>query len=261
MLPANCTKEIKPLVTHVIDLIFGQSEEGKKGQLLAEFTELAPAMRDVIKKAASTAALAMKPIIPSFTMPDLSGVTGAMSTAFDAVKEKTHSAFDAVKGKVGNLMPKQPHWRDQLEQLKAQVANMGAHVEAIPTIKGLEGEVKKLKAELNAAQATQTVPATQTAQATRIFTNNNNNDFSNNSTDFTQDPAPTFQLPPSLPTSSLPTTQRPAKELFSPARRSPFGATRGFRSANNSNQGGGRSTLRNRRIRASTRSLRQRARE
>jgi len=151
MLPANCTKEIKPLVTHVIDLIVGQSEEGKK-ELLAEFTALAPAMLDVIKKAASTAALAMKPIIPSFTMPDLSGVTGAMSTAFDAVKEKTHSAFDAVKGKVGNLMPKKPNWRAQLEQLQAQVKNMEAHVSEIPTIQKLENRVKELEGQLEKTQ-------------------------------------------------------------------------------------------------------------
>jgi hypothetical protein len=133
----------------VIDLIVDQSEKDKKGQLLAEFTELEPVMRNVVKKAASTAALAMKPIIPSFTMPDLSGVTGAMSTAFDAVKEKTHSAFDVVKGKVGNLMPKQPHWREQLEQLKAQDANMAAHIKEMPTIKKLKLDIQAKQKELN----------------------------------------------------------------------------------------------------------------
>jgi hypothetical protein len=153
MLPANCTKEIKPLVTHVIDLIFGQSEDGKKGQLLAEFTALAPAMLDVIKKAASTAALAMKPIIPSFTMPDLSGVTGAMSSAFDAVKDKTHSAFDAVKGKVGNFMPKKPHWREQLKQLQEQNANMDAHIIEMPTIKRLKEDIEKKQKQLNAEES------------------------------------------------------------------------------------------------------------
>jgi hypothetical protein len=152
MLPANCTEPYPPLVTHVIDLIVGQSEKDKKGQLLAEFTELAPAMRDVIKKAASTAALAMKPIIPSFTMPDLSGVTGVMSSAFDAVKEKTHSAFDVVKGKVGNLMPKQPHWREQLEQLKAQDANMAAHIKEMPTIKKLKLDIQAKQKALNNAE-------------------------------------------------------------------------------------------------------------
>jgi len=164
MLPANCTKEIKPLVTHVIDLIFGQSEEGKKGQLLAEFTALAPAMLDVIKKAASTAALAMKPIIPSFTMPDLSGVTGAMSTAFDAVKEKTHSAFAAVKGKVGNLMPKQPHWRDQLKQLQEQVANMDEHIKEMPTIKKLKLEIQEKQKELNNAEKSNAASSEKTQE-------------------------------------------------------------------------------------------------
>jgi hypothetical protein len=153
MLPANCTKPYPPLVTHVIDLIVDQSEKDKKGQLLAEFTELEPVMRNVVKKAASTAALAMKPIIPSFTMPDLSGVTGAMSTAFDAVKEKTHSAFDVVKGKVGNLMPKQPHWREQLEQLKAQDANMAAHIKEMPTIKKLKLDIQAKQKELNAEKS------------------------------------------------------------------------------------------------------------
>jgi hypothetical protein len=164
MLPANCTKEIKPLVTHVIDLIFGQSEEGKKGQLLAEFTALAPAMLDVIKKAASTAALAMKPIIPSFTMPDLSGVTGAMSTAFDAVKEKTHSAFDVVKGKVGNLMPKQPHWRDQLKQLQEQVANTKEHANALPQIQKLEGELKVQQQRLKNEEKSNAAPSPSSAK-------------------------------------------------------------------------------------------------
>ena len=164
MLPANCTKEIKPLVTHVIDLIFGQSEEGKKGQLLAEFTALAPAMLDVIKKAASTAALAMKPIIPSFTMPDLSGVTGVMSSAFDAVKEKTHSAFDVVKGKVGNLMPKQPHWRDQLKQLQEQVANTKEHANALPQIQKLEGELKVQQQRLKNEEKSNAAPSPSSAK-------------------------------------------------------------------------------------------------
>ena len=229
MLPANCTKEIKPLVTHVIDLIFGQSEDGKKGQLLAEFTALAPAMLDVIKKAASTAALAVKPVIPSFTMPDLSGVTGVMSSAFDAVKKKTQSAVDAVKGKVDNLMPKKPNWRAQLEQLQEQVANTKEHANTLPKIEELERELKvqqeRLKKEENIQTAIKGLPDMAGLQSMQVSPK-----------------APSPQAPPPLTfPSSLPT----------------FGG----RSTHRNTLRNTHRNLRNRRIRASTRALRQRARE
>ena len=257
MLPANCTKEIKPLVTHVIDLIFGQSEDGKKGQLLAEFTALAPAMLDVIKKAASTAALAVKPVIPSFTMPDLSGVTGVMSNAFDAVKKKTQSAVDAVKGKVDNFMPKKPHWREQLKQLQEQVANMGEHVSAIPTIKDLEGKVEKLKAELNAAHLPVGEPPSvaQKGQDQLSQTVNNQDSLGILSQPQQSNAEKKLSDPFNAMSKSFNSKQPPPPSVAS-LSSDPFPTSGGRRTHRN--------TVRNRhsrRIRASTRALRQRARE
>ena len=257
MLPANCTKEIKPLVTHVIDLIFGQSEDGKKGQLLAEFTALAPAMLDVIKKAASTAALAVKPVIPSFTMPDLSGVTGVMSNAFDAVKKKTQSAVDAVKGKVDNFMPKKPHWREQLKQLQEQVANMGEHVSAIPTIKDLEGKVEKLKAELNAAHLPVGEPPSvaQKGQDPLSQTVNNQDSLGILSQPQQSNAEKKLSDPFNAMSKSFNSKQPPPPSVAS-LSSDPFPTSGGRRTHRNTHR-----NSHSRRIRASTRALRQRARE
>ena len=257
MLPANCTEPYPLLVTHVIDLIFGQSEDGKKGKLLAEFTALAPAMLDVIKKAASTAALAVKPIIPSFTMPDLSGVTGVMSNAFDAVKKKTQSAVDAVKGKVDNFMPKKPHWREQLKQLQEQVANMGEHVSAIPTIKDLEGKVEKLKAELNAAHLPVGEPPSvaQKGQDQLSQTVNNQDSLGILSQPQQSNAEKKLSDPFNAMSKSFNSKQPPPPSVAS-LSSDPFPTSGGRRTHRN--------TVRNRhsrRIRASTRALRQRARE
>jgi TolA-binding protein len=180
-------------------------------------------------------------------MPDLSGVTGAMSTAFDAVKEKTHSAFAAVKGKVGNLMPKQPHWRDQLRQLQEQVANMDEHVKAIPTIQKLENRVKELEGQLQKEEIIQTAVQGLSDMATLQSMQ-----------------ASSLQAPPAK-------AQAPPLSFAPPPFPNQFGPQTGVRPASNSTSStipsrrGGRrtqrNTLRNRRIRASTRSLRQRARE
>ena len=255
MLPANCTtKPVQPLVKYVINSIIGQLEgskeeiDDKKDEMQFEYDGLSRTMLKVIKKAASDAALVVKPMIP-FKMSDLAPVTGMMSSAFQSVKEKTQSAVQGavqdMKGKVGNLMPKKPHWREQLKELEAQVKNMDEHVKALPQIKDLKKEIKKKQTELNALNADQSnAVASEVPQPSK---------------EEQQEQQPVQSAAKSnaeVPSEVLPSSEEPQQEPqenvnMRGGRRTHRNTLRTLRTLRN----------RNRRIRASTRSLRQRARE
>jgi hypothetical protein len=158
---------------------------------------------------------------PLVNMPNVSRFTGLMSSAFDAVQKKAQNAAQAVSGKVDTLMPKKPQWKVKLEQLQEQVKNMDEHLASIDQIKELEAQVQKTQQQINEKEK-----SSSTGQPTGSALSPS-----------------AFVFPASAPPSALPSAQPLQAKPFPPSRK------------------GGRHTRRTRRIRASTRSPRQRARE
>ena len=238
LLPANCKEPSRTIVDNFIHLVIDPADAGQMGKMQQDLAALASTIPKIVKASLPPANLLPK-------MPDFSGVTGMMSSAFDAVKEKTQSAVQSavhdIKGKVGNFMPKKPHWREQLKQLQDQVTNMSEHVEKIPEIQELEGKVKQLQKEIEEKQKQSNAVQSNAVQSNAVQSN---------------------------------AVQPAEREQSSVASQDPFNAesiSPDPFSSPQQQQGGGRRTQRNtlrntrrnrnRRIRASTRSLRQRARE
>jgi len=219
LLPApNCEKETKSLVDHVIELVIDPPED-VKSTLGADLTKLLATVPDI-----ATYAL---PPGPLMNMPDVTRFTGLMSSAFDAVQKKAQHAAQAVSGKMDTLLPKKPNWRDQLEQLQAQVKNMDEHLASIDQIKTLKKQVDATQKKINAAEkGTPSVFLSSTGQSTGSA------------------PAFAFQASAFAP---VPVGSVQSDPIEKPKRGNALPPKRG-----------GRIT---RRIRASTRSLRQRVRE
>ena len=206
----NC-KDTPPLIEHVIKLITGKNDNNNVEQLKSAFE----AFKGMIpaKKAKSNNA-------------SPSPISTMLSSAFATVAKKVQNTTEAVRGKVGTMMPKQSQWREKLEQLQKQVANMEEHLSLLPQIQTVEKQIQTTQAKLNAAQ--QGMPSAQ----------------------------PLSSAAPSAPLLA------PAQPFAFPASQvsTEPGSSSNPQSASGS-AGGSRKKGRTRRIRASTRALRQRARE
>jgi gas vesicle protein len=136
MLPdPNCKTPKKTIIQHVIDLITGESNDSKASSLLTDLTAFAGTL----------------PSLPK--MPDTSPLSDMASSVFQTVTKKAQNAAEAVRGKVGPLMPKQSNWREQLEQLQKEVANRQEHLTLLPQIHDLEGKIQKLDGEIQQAES------------------------------------------------------------------------------------------------------------
>ena len=136
MLPdPNCKTPKKTIIQHVIDLITGESNDSKASSLLTDLTAFAGTL----------------PSLPK--MPDTSPLSDMASSVFQTVTKKAQNAAEAVRGKVGPLMPKQSKWREQLEQLQKEVANRQEHLTLLPQIHDLEGKIQKLDGEIQQAES------------------------------------------------------------------------------------------------------------
>jgi hypothetical protein len=152
-----------------------------------------------------------------------SPISDMLSTAFTKVAKKVQNTTAAVRGKMDTMMPKQSQWREKLEQLQKQVANMEEHLSLLPQIQTVEEQIQTTQAKLNAAQ---------------------------------QGTPPAQQFTPVQPSAPLLAPAQPFVFPASPVPGSPPNPQSTFGSG-----GGSRKKGRTRRIRASTRALRQRARE
>jgi hypothetical protein len=215
MLSTKDCKETLPLIDNVIKLITGKDNKEEVGQLQSAFDEfkgMIPA-----KKASSNNA------VPS-------PISDMLSTAFTKVAKKVQNTTAAVRGKVDTMMPKQSQWREKLEQLQKQVANMEEHLSLLPQIQTVEKQIQTTQAKINAAQ--QGMPP-----------------IVSNGKDQSQALASAPLLAPALPPVQ-PFVYTPGEPDSPPNPQSSSGSA-----------GGSRKKGRTRRIRASTRALRQRARE
>jgi len=223
MLSTKDCKETLPLIGHVIKLITGKDDNNVE-QLQSAFD----AFKGMIpaKKASSN----------NNASPSPSPISDMLSTAFTKVAKKVQNTTAAVRGKVGPLMPKQSKYREKLEQLQKEFANMEEHLTLLPEIKRLKGEIKGKQALLNKEDPSE---SQQQSQQQQPFT------------------------PPQPSAPALPSAQRlvytPSPEPGSPL--TPQNATDSPSNPQSTFEGGSRKKGRTRRIRASTRALRQRARE
>jgi hypothetical protein len=163
-----------------------------------------------------------------------SPISTMLSSAFATVAKKVQNTTEAVRGKMDTMMPKQSQWREKLEQLQKQVANMEEHLSLLPQIQTVEKQIQTTQEKLNAAEKG-TPPAQPFTSA--------------------QSSAPLLaSAQPSAPL--LASAQPSAQQFIFPASQVPPLQSTPLGSA-----GGSRKKGRTRRIRASTRALRQRARE
>jgi len=215
MLSTKDCKETLPLIDNVIKLITGKDNKEEVGQLQSAFDEfkgMIPA-----KKASSNNA------VPS-------PISDMLSTAFTKVAKKVQNTTEAVRGKMDTMMPKQSQWREKLEQLQKQVANMEEHLSLLPQIQTVEKQILKTQADINAVQ--KGMPP-----------------IVSNGKDQSQALASAPLLAPALPPVQ-PFVYTPGEPDSPPNLQSSSGSA-----------GGSRKKGRTRRIRASTRALRQRVRE
>ena len=212
----NC-KDPLPLIKHVIKLITGK-DDNTVGQLQSEFEAFKSSILPAEKPASSNNNASPSPI------------SDMLSTAFTKVAKKVQNTTAAVRGKVDTMMPKQSQWREKLEQLQKQVANMEEHLSLLPQIQTVEKQILKTQADINAVQK---------------------------------------GMPPIVSNGKVQSQALASAPLLAPALppAQPFVYTPGEPGSQTNPQsssetaGGSRKKGRTRRIRASTRSLRQRARE
>jgi hypothetical protein len=201
----NC-KETLPLIGHVIKLITGKDDNNVEQLQNAfdEFKGMIPAKKESSNNAAP------------------SPISDMLSTAFTTVAKKVQNTTAAVRGKMDTMMPKQSQWREKLEQLQKQVANMEEHLSLLPQIQTVEKQIKNTQAQINKVEkGTPSVFSSSKGQA------------------LGSSPSPSALV------------FQPSAQQLAPAQQS---GTPG-------SGGGSRKKGRTRRIRASTRALRQRARE
>jgi len=228
MLSTKDCKETLPLIDNVIKLITGKDNKEEVGQLQSAFDEfkgMIPA-----KKASSNNA------VPS-------PISDMLSTAFTKVAKKVQNTTAAVRGKMDTMMPKQSQWREKLEQLQKQVANMEEHLSLLPQIQTVEKQIKNTQEQINKVEkGTPSVFSSSKGQA------------------LGSSPS-IFAFVPSAPAESVQSSSQVQMQQ-STGSLLPKGTPLGQQQSTPPGSGGGsRKKGRTHRIRASTRALRQRARE
>jgi len=148
-----------------------------------------------------------------------------------------------VRGKMDTMMPKQSQWREKLEQLQKQVANMEEHLSLLPQIQTVEKQIKNTQEQINKVEkGTPSVFSSSKGQA------------------LGSSPS-IFAFVPSAPAESVQSSSQVQMQQ-STGSLLPKGTPLGQQQSTPPGSGGGsRKKGRTHRIRASTRALRQRARE
>ena len=243
----NC-KETPPLIAHVIKLITGKNNNNVE-QLKSEFE----AFKGILpaKKAKSNNASPSPSLSPS-------PISTMLSSAFAKVAKTVQNTTEAVRGKVGPLMPKQSKYREKLEQLQKEFANREEYLTLLPQIQELDGKIKNLdgkiktkEAELNPGQkGALSVSSKSTGQTV------NNQDSLGILSQPQQSNAEKKLSDPFNAMSKSFNSKQPPPPSVASLSSDPFPTSGGRRTHRNTHR-----NSHSRRIRASTRALRQRARE